>query len=708
MKLKLSHNLRLIFTILILGIFAIPYQAYSQEAVIKNIIEDLTEKSETEFDYSDLLDEFLALNQNPVNINATQSQELISLFLLDELQYRNLRQYIDSNGYLLSSQELLLIDGFTPQNIINLSPFIKAGRIEKAVKVKPSKILRYGSHQIFTRYQRTLQEADGYKNRTDSTWDDNPNSKYLGNADKYYLKYQFKYSNMISAGLVAEKDAGEIFFENIDHPVLDSLIGDKVKKGFDFYTAHLFVQKIGILDQAVVGDYHLQFGQGLNMWSSLAFGKSSNALNIKKYERGIKANTSTDENKFLRGAAAQLKKDNWLFTAFYSSKEQDASSYYGAEDQETNFVESINGTGFHRTINELLKKNSIQVQLMGGRLKYTKNLFSLGIIASHTILNKELLSTGTPYQYFNFTGTENTIIGSEFQFRWKNIDFFGELSYNIDGGLAYLAGLNAPLSNRVAIAILFRNYNEKYNNLFGAAFGENTANKNERGIYTGLSFQISKKLHLNTYVDLFSSPWLRYRTDAPSYGSEFLALLNYEYSRKVLMQFRVKYKNKMLNYTEEYAMTSNLENQVKYGFRYHISYQVHPLFTLKNRIEYQIFESKDVGQKPGFLIYQDINYKSKNNALGMSARFALFDVEDYNSRLYAYENDLLYVFSIPAYYNRGVRAYFVLNYRINSTFQFWFKLGHTWYENVDEVGSGLNRIDGGNKTEVRAQLRIKI
>lgn len=703
-----STYLRRVLIFTFIGVLMFQTPICAQEPVIKNIIEELTEKSETEFDYSDLLDEFINLSENPVNINTEESQKLISLFLLDELLYKNLKQYIDSNGYLLSKQELILVDGFTIQTINTISPFIIVESKKETKAIIPNKIIKYGQHQIFLRYQRTLQETEGYKNRTDSLWNENPNSKYLGNADKYYLKYQFKYSNLISAGMVAEKDAGELFFENIDHPVLDSLIGDRIKKGFDFYTAHLYVQKIGILHQAVVGDYHLQFGQGLNMWSSLAFGKSSNSLNIKKYERGIKPNTSTDENHFLRGAAVQLERRNFIFTAYYSSKKQDASNYYAAEDQETNFVESINGTGFHRTVNELLKKNSIQVKLMGARIKYTKNQFSIGLMGSHTILDKELLASNTPYQYFNFTGTGNTIIGSDLQYRISNLSFFGEVSYSINGGLAYLAGLNAPLNNRVALAILFRNYHEKYHNLFGAAFGENTQNKNERGIYTGLSFQISKKLHLNTYVDLFSSPWLRYRVDGPSSGSEFLALLSYDYSRKIKMLFRARYKSKMINYNKQYQVTSHLEDETKYGLRYHISYQIHPLFTLKNRLEYQIFESKSGGKQAGFLIYQDINYKSKNQNLSMSARFALFDVEDYNSRIYAYENDLLYVFSIPAYYNRGLRAYFVLNYKINSSLHFWIKLAHTWYENVDNIGSGLNKIEGGNKTEIRAQLRIKI
>jgi len=709
MKYRLLH-INTYKTIFILAIFLLfSMDVVSQDQVIKTAIENLTEKAEREYDYSDLLDDFLALQANPANINSTvDCERLIPLFLIDDLQYQNLRQYIEKNGELLSVKELLLVDGFNLETIRNLNSFIKAVKVQKVSYPKPSKVLKYGKHQIFLRYQRTIQNLDGFSNRNDSTITANPNSKYLGNADKYYLKYKFQYSDRISAGLVAEKDAGEVFFENINNPVLDSLIGDKVQKGFDFYAAHLYVQNMGLVKQAVIGDYHLLFGQGLNMWSALAFGKSPTALNIKKYGRGIKPNSSTDENKFLRGAAVKLGREHWSITAFYSQKKQDASDFINPDDQETNFLSSINGTGFHRTVSELLKKNALQVQLFGARASFGNNFFRAAITASHTKLNKDVIAKPAPYQYFQFKGNENTVIGGDYEFRVLNINFFGEYSYQINGGWAYVGGLTAPLSNRFALSVLYRNYQKDYVNLFGAAFGENTQNNNEIGFYTGFSFQVSQKLQLNAYTDIFKFPWLKFQIDAPSYGTEYLAQLNYELSRRVQMHFKVKYKNKLHNLSNDNNELQELQEQEKYGFRYHIAYSVHPQITLKNRIEYQIFKTKSDGKQSGFLIYQDVAYNSKNNRLTLMGRLALFDVEDYDSRIYAYENDLLYVFSVPAYYNRGVRIYGLVSYKITNKIQFWLKLANTWYENVDEIGSGLNRIDGSNKTEVRCQLRIKI
>ncbi len=708
MKNQISSPLSLLMPFFMLVFLGVSQMSFGQEPVIKNLIEELTEQTDSEADFSDLVDEYLDLMQNPLNINSPEAQKLIPLFLITEQQYQSLRQYIDSNGYLLSPNELMLVDGFTEQNIVNLTPFVEAVKPEANVTLSPNKIFKYGHHTLFLRYQRVMQESEGYKDRTDSVWDNKPNSKYLGNPDKYYLKYQFKFSDVISAGLVAEKDAGELFFENITNSTLDSLIGSSYKKGFDFYSYHLYAQKLGIVQQAVVGDYHVQLGQGLNMWSSLAFGKSSNSLGIKKFARGIKPNTSTDENRFLRGAALQLSKKGWSLLAFYSIKKQDASDFTLAEDQETYFIESLNGTGYHRTVTELLKKNTLQVQVFGSRVGYKKGNLSIGLIGTQMTLDKELVGTGAPYQFFNLTGTSNTVLGSDFQFQLYNVSLFAEVSHNINGGWAYMGGLNASLNSRLALALLYRNYQAAYNNYYGAAFGENTLNKNERGIYTGISFQASKRIQVNAYADIFSFPWLKFRVNSPSVGEEYYVTVNYDVNRKVQMELRARYKKKEINISDETQVNPLLETQQKYGLRYHISYEVHPQIVLKNRIEYQIFETETQGAQPGFLIFQDINFKSRNEKFSSSARFALFEIEDYDSRIYAYENDLLYAFSVPAYYNSGIRAYLLVSYKLSEHFQFWLKYAHTWYSDVDEIGSGLEMIDGNKKSEFRAQLRIKI
>jgi hypothetical protein len=93
--------------------------------------------------------------------------------------------------------------------------------------------------------------------------------------------------------------------------------------------------------------------------------------------------------------------------------------------------------------------------------------------------------------------------------------------------------------------------------------------------------------------------------------------------------------------------------------------------------------------------------------LSLNARFALFDTDSYNSKIYSYENDVLYYYRIPAYYNRGSRTYITARYKIKKGIDCWIRWSIWKYTNVDEISSGLNQINGNGKSEIRAQLRFQ-
>ncbi len=107
----------------------------------------------------------------------------------------------------------------------------------------------------------------------------------------------------------------------------------------------------------------------------------------------------------------------------------------------------------------------------------------------------------------------------------------------------------------------------------------------------------------------------------------------------------------------------------------------------------------------GWVIAQDVTYQQGRWKTDL--RFALFDAEDYDTRQYIYENDLLYTFSVPAYFGRGSRTYWVLRYKLSRHLSFYSKLGRTVYEDRDSIGSGLETIEGNTRTDVRAQMIVK-
>ena len=108
------------------------------------------------------------------------------------------------------------------------------------------------------------------------------------------------------------------------------------------------------------------------------------------------------------------------------------------------------------------------------------------------------------------------------------------------------------------------------------------------------------------------------------------------------------------------------------------------------------------------MLYQDLKFSPEKFPLSASFRTTWFNTDSYNSRIYAYENDVLYAFSIPAYFGKGWHNYINLKYELSEKLDVWFKIGHTIRSDSETISSGYNEIDGNRKTEVKFQLRLKI
>jgi hypothetical protein len=74
------------------------------------------------------------------------------------------------------------------------------------------------------------------------------------------------------------------------------------------------------------------------------------------------------------------------------------------------------------------------------------------------------------------------------------------------------------------------------------------------------------------------------------------------------------------------------------------------------------------------LICQDVFYKPIDKPFKLNGRIAYFNTEGYDSRIYSYENDLLYSFSIPALYGNGIRSYLNIQHKLSDKFTLWLKL----------------------------------
>lgn len=665
--------------------------------IIQQNIEYIAEESGVEeADFSELTEKLEYYLKHPINLNKTTVDELRDLGLLTDIQIINFFDHIQRNGKLHSLYELQSIEGWDLATINKILPFVKISDVGVAHKYNFSEVMKEGNSQLFIRYMQTLEKQKGYKAIDDSTLAANPNSRYLGSPYKLYTRYQFKYYNLISFGFTAEKDPGEEFFKGTQ------------KQGFDFYSAHFFIRNVGPFKAIALGDYNLQLGQGLTMWTGMSFGKTADAVFTKRNATGIKQYTSADENRFLRGVALNAKISKRLeILGFVSYKKIDASVEGDTMSYEDYYISSIVETGLHNTVSSYNKKDAIKQFIGGGNIQYTSlnKRLRIGATAFTTILDKPLGSRDELYRMYEFSGTTLNVASIDYSYIWKNFNIFGEEAYSSNGGIATINGIMAVTDKNLSFSLLHRYFDPKYFVFYASPLQEGSKASNEQGLYFGLNANLTHKLNLTAYFDLFSFPWLRYRVNAPSEGMEALVQLNYKFDKKNSIYFRYKHETKYLNKDDLYV--KKLIETKKDNYRLNGVFQLSPSFRYKFRVDYVNYRKGDDYDHDGFAVSQTLSYKKGRFPLSFHLTFIYFDTYSYDERIYGYENDVFYAYSFPSYYYKGARYVINIKYTINKYLDFWAYLARTTYFDRNVIGSGLNEIQGNHKTDLHLQLRVK-
>ena len=677
--------------------FEVPKRYSSEKADFDILVQELFPVPEDDVDYSDLYESLFQFFIQPLDLNRATRNDLISTFLLSERQIEDFLNHRDRYGKLLSIYEIQSIPSWDANTIERVLPFITVteSTIQQDNRSVLQRILAEENKTLLVRYSRTLETQRGYTSDTTGA------SRYLGSPDRVYTRMRISHLNDFSIGFTLEKDAGEQFIWD-----------EKTKRyGFDFLSAHVVLENQGKFKTIALGDYQLQFGQGLIMGAGFAAGKGSETINtIRRSTQGIRPYTSVLETAFQRGAAATYTTGQFDITGYYSRVGEDggASSAVIADSlnqgQEGDFISSLIATGFHRTPNEIAKKDNFMRTDAGGNITYRdkQNNLELGATVAYTSYNKTLQRNDRLYNRFEFNGKDNYNVGLNYSYAWRNMSFFGEAARSKSGGMGIISGVILSLARPLEMAMLFRKYDRNFHTFYGAAFGEGSRPINEQGFYWGMKYSPSKKWQLAAYYDRFRFPWMRFLVDAPSEGYEYLARLTYRPSRSIQLygQFRQEVREK--NYRDD---TSNFNTiPLVNNFSEYHDYKAEEIVSLRARVQFSSYEH-EAPKTQGYVLVQDVNLDF--GKVRFSTRFALFDTDDYDNRQYVYEKDVLYYFFIPAYYGRGFRNFYMVQLKAGKNIDIWAKWAYTKYRNQETIGSGLEQINGDLRNDIRIQMRVK-
>ncbi|MGW8122085.1 helix-hairpin-helix domain-containing protein [Roseivirga echinicomitans] len=663
---------------------------------LESFIEELFNIQDEDINYEDLYETLLSHYQNPLNLNTASIYELQSLYILSSTQIQNLQTYIEENGKLITLFELQVIEGFDYATIERLKLFVTVNAQDALLDERPllQRILEERNNYLISRYERILNQKKG--NRPKESPDD---SRYAGSADKFYLRYRVSKPNDFSFGFTTEKDAGEKFHWD-----------PKTKTYFtDFWSAHFMVENQGKWRKLIIGDYQLQFGQGLLFGAGFVVGKGSETVNAaNRVTLGIKPYTSVLEGGFLRGAAASYELNKKLTsTVFLSHLNQDANiKTAGNTDEFEEYFSSVQLTGMHRTPSELSNKKQVAETVMGMNLNFRPNdRAEAGFTANSNHFSVPILRGNQPYNQFEFKGQSNFNLSLYGKYQWQHFFLFGESAISKSGGLGAVGGFTTSLAPRVQFAMVLRSYQQNFHSFRGTSFSEGSRNINEKGVFWGIKFTLNRKFFLTAYYDSFHFPWLRFGVDAPSSGNDYLLRLNYNPGSQIKLYAQIRRKVKDTNVSSETSNNNHVLPGIKNQYLLNLDYSSGASLSFKSRVQFSEYSLQNT-KTNGYAFIQDAVYK--NGDWTFSGRMALFDTEGGQNKQYAYERDVLYAFSIPAYSGRGIRNYLLVQYKAFRKMDLWARIAKTTYYDRDEIGTGLETINGNKRTEIKFQVRYKL
>ena len=433
---------------------------------------------------------------------------------------------------------------------------------------------------------------------------------------------------------------------------------DGGEKGVDYKSLNISLYKTGPIERLVIGDFTARFGQGLILWNSFSMSSATEPKSLRKSEMGITPYNSTDENLSFRGIAATINIRKLKLTLIGSHRPYDARIADGA-------YTSLLKTGLHNTTTTLERKGSLTGSLLGTNLTYTGNKFKISesvIIYKYNLPygGRDSLKLAKDKSLGGYGGNA----GMDFYWVFDKVRLFGEVAIDHSASFAGLAGLLYSPDNRLEAAILFRDYSKNYYAPFAS---------DERGIKASIAYYLGKYWRLSSSLEI--------RNDYH----------NVTFTANYTQEKRISYYLKLLQ-TEKRA-----------SLRYNINYRVTSCIRFVNRVD--LTASKDDKLWIGAHIFHEAIYESKSKKVDASFRVAAFSTPVWDVRIYSYERDVLYGFSIPVYYGKGLRWYFNIHCSLLRSLDVWFKISQTRYLDRDKIGEGLDLITGPSKSEAKLQLR---
>ena len=591
----------------------------------------------------------------PLEINNLSINDITNFPLLNPKHYHSIRKYIQTNGDVLSKYELINLYFFNKELVDVIYPFVVFFPHKEKLKIKGFAMHKSSIH---------INPSHGFT-RSDS-------NRYLGGRSQELFRFRIS-SKYQRAFFTWKKDKGENFNQ--------SFFKIGFQKELNTY-----------LKQLNIGTFSLNISEGLVLSNKLFNPKNGTIGNFHKLNNTVKNNSGSNENNYENGIAIKTIFKKIKSTYFWSNK-----AIHG--NRNDSIIYSLKTDGLYRTYSEIEKRNITRYNLYGTQQTYDYKKLTLHLnsvlYTSNFVYKPKLKYYNT---YYNYRNIWNNSLA--YKYSGRNFLFRGEIAADKERDFALTNFLVFNLDES-SFLINGRYFSHKYNSFRSTTISESSRVQNEKGVLFAIE-GIENTISYYLSADFFSFTSPKYLIHLPSFGKEYLGML----SISINSSSNIKLFGK-----REVKMKDNNSNQIDAITQYNNSrFYIHYKTFLTSSIQFETrtdltFQTSRNQTAKGRSSYLNLSRKTEKTLI--AARVTYFNTDNWDTRIYLYEHDVLYHFSIPAFYDKGFRYFVNYTRKIGNLTQLWLKYGKTQYFNKMSIGNGNDKIQGNVKSEIRVQLRVR-
>ena len=615
----------------------------------------------------------------PVNsVDPDRLAEWVGLTPMQAVQYRLYRERF---GPFIDLMELQAVPGWDLETVRRAIPWLRLAADPGLLPVLRERWEK-GHHQFLLRFSSRM-EGSGERMQS------NVGTGHAGGGTSALFRYRFQFRNLLQLGFAMEKDAGErLFIQSSGGP-------------FDFQSFHFGLREVGRLRSFMVGDFQVNLGQGLIHWQGLAFRKTADAAATLRQGQGVRPYQGNDENRFHRGVAAGFDFGRWSLSLFLAMDRMDGNLVWDSLSPVPWKITSLQTSGLHRSVSEIQDRDAFRQRFVGTMLTFKKDDFRAAVNGVGYGFKVPLAAGDRPADRYDIEGDRWRNLSTDYGWTWRNMHLFGEAAVDARGAKALLQGLLMSLHSRLDLSLVIRDIAPGYRALQAQAFTEQSTPMNEKGLYAGIVLRPHPAWRVDAYADAFHFPDVTHTIDRPSRGAGRMVNLQWKPRRQVEMTLRWQTENKEANASCQGCNLRDIVMTSRSGLRWQTEVDRPGGFTFRSRVECAWYREAGI-RGEGFMVFADFRYKPMVRPYSLAARICLFDTEGYDTRIYAYENDVPFSHSMSALYGSGLRVYLLTGIKMGNGGQVAFRAGFTGFR--DPGGS----VAGKSAQKGRLDLRLQV